>query len=60
MAGWIKEKTQKNNLLEEDKYVYVGDPVLGAKFHCLLKVKKEGLGPRFSSIHEFQNRKVQN
>lgn len=31
-----KAKTQKNNLLPEDKYVYMGDPVLGVKFPGLL------------------------
>lgn len=32
-----KAKTQKNNLLEEDKYAYMGDPVLAVKFLILLK-----------------------
>lgn len=32
-----KAKTQKNNLFEEHKYVYMGDPVLGVKFLSLLK-----------------------
>lgn len=37
-----KTKTQKNTLLEEDKYVYMGDPVLGVKFSKNSRKQKKG------------------
>lgn len=35
-----KRKKLKNNLLEEDKYVYVGDPVLGGEVSLSPESKK--------------------